>query len=220
MARHAVYFLRLLRFALLSYWAATATVSAQTDGPLPLPADTLPAELPLDQIPLGLTSAPAVPDDNELSTARVQLGRRLFFDGMLSSDGTVSCATCHLPDRAFTSPDTLAIGVGKAVGRRNTPTILNRAFGKSFFWDGRSPTLEDQALQPIENPLEMANKLPVVLDALREDVGYREQFAEAYEGGVTAENLGRCPGQFSTRHAVRRFCGGPFSSGKLFVLER
>ncbi len=175
--------------ALFAALIITSTTAAQTDKPLPIPDDTLPAELPLNEVPLGLSSDRPLPPGNELSAERVRLGRRLFFDPGLSSDGTVSCATCHLPDRAFTSSDPLAIGVGKAVGRRNTPTIVNRAYGKFFFWDGRSPSLEDQALQPIENPIEMANKLSAVIDSLRADASYREQFDAAYPGGVTTENL-------------------------------
>jgi cytochrome c peroxidase len=203
--------------AYLAVLTLTSTLAAQTDGPLPIPDDTLPAELPLNEIPLGLSSDRLLPADNELSAKRVQLGRRLFFDPSLSSDGTVSCATCHLPDRAFASSDPVAIGVGKAVGRRNTPTIVNRAYGKFFFWDGRSPSLEDQALQPIENPLEMANKLSVVLDTLRADANYREQFAAAYPGGVTTDNLARALASFqrvilSGDSAADRFQAGDFSA--------
>jgi cytochrome c peroxidase len=122
-----------------------------------------------------------------------------------------------LPDRAFTSSDARAIGVGKAVGRRNTPTILNRAYGKSFFWDGRSPSLEDQALQPIENPIEMANKLSVVLDKLQATSSYREQFESAYPGGVTSENLARALASFqramlSGDSAVDQFQAGNFAA--------
>lgn len=203
--------------ALFAALIITSTTAAQTDKPLPIPDDTLPAELPLNEVPLGLSSDRPLPPGNELSAERVRLGRRLFFDPGLSSDGTVSCATCHLPDRAFTSSDPLAIGVGKAVGRRNTPTIVNRAYGKFFFWDGRSPSLEDQALQPIENPIEMANKLSAVIDSLRADASYREQFDAAYPGGVTTENLARALASFqrvvlSGNSAADRFQAGDFSS--------
>jgi cytochrome c peroxidase len=85
----------------------------------------------------------------------VQLGRRLFFEKRLSKDNTIACATCHDPKRAFTDEHPKAKGINNQIGPRRSPRILNRAWGKAFFWDGRAATLEDQVVQPITNPVEM-----------------------------------------------------------------
>lgn len=106
-------------------------------------------------IPLGLDLYLPVPEDNPLTAEKIELGRRLFFDRRLSRDGSVSCATCHDPDRAFSAALSVSTGVGGRQGRRNAPALVNRGYGRSFFWDGRAPTLEEQVLKPIQDPNEM-----------------------------------------------------------------
>jgi cytochrome c peroxidase len=106
-------------------------------------------------IPLGLDLYMPVPEDNPLTVKKIDLGRRLFFDRRLSRDGSVSCATCHNPDRAFSAAPSVSTGVGGRQGRRNAPAIINRGYGRSFFWDGRIPSLEEQVLKPIQDPNEM-----------------------------------------------------------------
>jgi cytochrome c peroxidase len=86
---------------------------------------------------------------------RVELGRSLFFDRRLSEDRTVSCATCHDPASAFASRDTVTVGVNNKKGARNAPTLLNSAFSKTYFWDGRATTLEEQVKQPLLSDSEM-----------------------------------------------------------------
>jgi len=100
-------------------------------------------------------AAMAIPDTNPLTPEKIALGRRLFFDTNLSADRTMSCATCHDPERSYTDGRAVAKGVHDAAGSRNTPTILNAGFGRSFFWDGRAATLEEQVLGPIVNPKEL-----------------------------------------------------------------
>src|SRR5947209_14711731 len=113
--------------------AAAAAVRA--DRPAAVPADTLPETLPHDAVPTGLGPRPA--GAHPVTAARVALGRRLFFDPLLSADGSIACATCHRPDHGFSAPEPLPRGVnGKPVTRR-PPTLFNRAYGTSFFWDGR-----------------------------------------------------------------------------------
>ena len=107
------------------------------------------------KVPLGLDTHIPVPSDNPLTPETVALGRKLFFDKRLSKDNSIACATCHDPKRAFTDELPRAKGINGQIGPRRSPRILNRAWGKSFFWDGRSPTLEDQVVQPIANPIEM-----------------------------------------------------------------
>ena len=108
-------------------------------------------------IPLGLDLYLPVPEDNPLTIERIEAGRRLFFDPRLSLDGSISCATCHDPRHAFSSRRALAIGVFRRAGRRNAPAIVNRAYGRTFFWDGRTTSLEEQVLKPIEDPTEMGS---------------------------------------------------------------
>ncbi len=111
-------------------------------------------------IPLGLDLYLPVPEDNPLTLESIELGKRLFLDRRLSRDGRLSCAACHDPNRAFSDGRAVAIGVGGRTGKRNSPALINRAWGRSFFWDGRAATLEAQVLQPITNPDELDLTLP------------------------------------------------------------
>ena len=106
-------------------------------------------------IPLGLDLYLPVPDENPLTAEKIALGRRLFSDRRLSRDATIACASCHDPNRAFSDGRQVAVGVSGRAGRRNAPALLNRGYGRAFFWDGRVPTLEEQVLRPIEDPTEM-----------------------------------------------------------------
>ena len=106
-------------------------------------------------IPLGLDLYIPVPEGNPITEEKIEQGRRLFADTRLSRDGTIACTSCHDPQRAFTKPEAVSPGVFGRRGRRNAPTIVNRGWGRVFFWDGRAATLEDQVLKPIEDPNEM-----------------------------------------------------------------
>lgn len=106
-------------------------------------------------IPLGLDLYLPAPEDNPLTTEKIELGRRLFNDRRLSRDQSLSCASCHDPDRAFSDGRPAAVGVFGRTGRRNAPALVNRAYGRSFFWDGRISSLEMQVLKPIQDPNEM-----------------------------------------------------------------
>src|SRR5712692_8746577 len=104
------------------------------------------------QLPLGIPQevwAYYVPKTNPITAAKVELGRKLFFDSKLSADGTVSCATCHDPARAFTDGRPTSVGIHGRTGQRNAPTVLNALYNKTQFWDGRAETLEAQAALPI-----------------------------------------------------------------------
>ncbi len=111
-------------------------------------------------IPVGLDAYLPVPDHNPLTREKVELGKKLFFDTRLSRDQTVSCATCHIPESAFTDERPVGVGIAGRKGRRRVPRIVNRGYGKSFFWDGRAATLEEQVLKPIQDPNEMDLTLP------------------------------------------------------------
>ncbi|MCX6588941.1 MAG: cytochrome-c peroxidase [Acidobacteria bacterium] len=110
-------------------------------------------------VPLGLDQLIPAPAENPLEPGRVKRGRELFFDKRLSRDGTVACATCHDPARGFADGAARAVGIGGQVGPRRSPRIVNRAYGKTFFWDGRAATLEEQVVQPIANPVEMGMRV-------------------------------------------------------------
>jgi cytochrome c peroxidase len=123
-------------------------------------------------IPLGLDLYLPAPEDNPLTTEKLALGRQLFFDRRLSSDRSISCASCHDPERAFSEPRPVSVGVYGRHGRRNAPALINRGYGRRFFWDGRVPTLEEQVLKPIEDPNEM--DLPLEQAATRVNLSVRE----------------------------------------------
>ncbi len=149
-----------------------------------LPAATLLAGSPCQGQPLepllGLDAYMAVPPENPLGKERVALGRRLFFDERLSADRSLSCATCHEPERAFTDSRPVAVGVFGRKGARRVPKLVNRGFGTSFFWDGRDETLEEQVFKPILNPLEMALTEDAAVERVRSDPGYARAFRSAF----------------------------------------
>ena len=183
------------RRPLLSLPALALVAASFGDTPSPLPQDTLPPALALDVVPLGLGPRP-LPEDNPLTEARVKLGRRLFFDPILSGDRTVACASCHHPDRGFAGAEGKARGIRGQVTARRAPTLLNRAYGSAFFWDGRAASLEEQALKPLENPAEMGSSIAEVVRRLDEHKDYRPRFAAAFDDGVTAANLARALASF------------------------
>lgn len=137
--------------------------------------------LPIPDSPLGIEnnlSDLAVPPTSE----RVRLGRWLFFDKRLSADGTISCASCHRPENAFSEPTSVSTGIGNQKGFRKAPSFINQAWTiyPHFFWDGRAASLEAQALEPIANPVEMGNTLKAVVQTIQEIKGYAKYFKEAY----------------------------------------
>jgi len=153
---------------LLAVWACVAvliiiihagagnTASTKAAQP-PIPrAGSLAQPRSLQQVglPVDLTRE-VIPPDNPQTPEKIALGQKLFFDGRLSADGTVACASCHDPGRAFTDGKSTSIGIQGRVGQRNAPTILNALYNKTQFWDGRAKTLEEQAALPIVNSIEM-----------------------------------------------------------------
>jgi cytochrome c peroxidase len=119
-------------------------------------------------IPLGLDLYLPSPEENPITAEKIELGRRLFTDRRLSRDGTIACVSCHDPARAFSDGLTVPVGVFGRLGKRNAPALVNRGYGRAFFWDARSAALEEQVLKPIEDPNEM--DLPVVEAARRAGV--------------------------------------------------
>jgi len=138
-----------------------------------------------------------IPEDNPLTPERVALGRKLYFDTRLSRDGNLSCATCHDVTRGFTDQRPVSEGIEGQLGKRNSPTTLNTALLQTLFWDGRSPTLDHQARQPILNPVEMG--MPdeaAAMKAIRDIPEYQEAFKKAFGREMNFEDLGRAIGAF------------------------
>ncbi|MEZ0229180.1 MAG: cytochrome-c peroxidase [Planctomycetota bacterium] len=148
--------------------------------------------------PLGLDQAALdkALQQEPLTKAKVELGKQLYFDGRLSKDGTVSCASCHAPDHGFGDPGKFSKGVGGKLGGRHAPTVLNRVFGRLQFWDGRAATLEQQALGPIENPVEMAGNLDEAVKWLNQTEGYRKQFEQVFGGPATKDRIAKAIASF------------------------
>jgi len=120
---------------------------------------------------------------------KAQLGRLLFFDTILSKDMTVSCASCHKPEFAFADTTAVSTGVNGRKGTRNSPSAMNVLLGRFFFWDGRSKSLEEQALAPIENPVEMNLPLDSALQRLQRSKSYQDYFKKVFNEAPTRENL-------------------------------
>ena len=133
----------------------------------------------------------SIPRNNPLTEPKIRLGETLYFDKRLSLDGTVSCATCHDPANAFTDHSTVAMGVAGRMGVRNAPTILNSVFNPFEFWDGRASSLEEQAKQPLINPLEMG--MPdhkAVVRRVSSISQYRDEFDQAFgRQGITIDTI-------------------------------
>ncbi len=143
----------------------------ERENPLvPLPAPPLGMEVDFAQVKVKLTPE------------KVRLGRWLFFDGRLSKDGTISCATCHHPEHAFSEPRPRSKGIRGQEGTRKAPPIVNLAFSlfDNFFWDGRAASLAEQAKGPIANPIEMGNTHEDAVHTLSGIAGYRRAFREVY----------------------------------------
>ena len=143
------------------------------------------------EIPLGLDAYMPIPEDNQLTREKVALGRRLFSDTILSRDGHLACVSCHQPERAFTDGRPVAVGVFGRKGTRNVPTLINRAYGATFFWDGRISSLEVQVLQPIRDPREMDLTPGDAVDRLRDHREYPALFQTAFGREITTDDLAR-----------------------------
>lgn len=149
----------------------------------------------ISDVPLGLDWV-RVPDDNPQSPAKIALGRRLFFDPQLSRDKSISCASCHDPKHGWSLATPLAKGVDGRVGERNPPSIINTGLQHSLFWDGRARTLEEQALEPIQNRVEMDMELGELEKRLAADRTYVLQFRQAFGGEATAARVAQAIAAF------------------------
>ncbi|MAT11660.1 MAG: cytochrome-c peroxidase [Rhodopirellula sp.] len=147
------------------------------------------------QLPLGL-DAFKVPADNPLTKPKIELGKQLYFDKRLSSDNTVSCASCHDPGKGWSNDAAFATGVDGQMGGRSAPTIINSAYFPLQFWDGRAKGLEGQALGPIANPIEMNLPIDQAVARLNAIPGYKKQFRKVFKSDVTADGIAKAIASF------------------------
>ncbi len=182
----------------------------------PVGSSSFEIRMPLG-IPLDLWTY-FVPNDNPVTAAKVELGRKLFFDARLSADGKVSCASCHDPGRAFTDGRKVAEGIGGRLGRRNSPTLLNSMFSAGQFWDGRAGTLEEQAKMPLTNIDEMGNRsLDEVVTKIAAVPEYVRGFQQVFGGAVTIDGFARAVATFertlvSANSPLDRYLEGDLNS--------
>jgi len=180
--------------------AAPVCTSAQSAAQPPIPKPgplAQPRSLKQIGLPLEQTRA-AIPSDNSQTPAKIALGRKLFFDGRLSADGTVACASCHNPERAFTDGKPTSVGIHGNLGQRNAPTILNALYDKAQFWDGRVATLEEQTVLPIVNRVEMGQpNLDAAVARVAAIDEYQQNFRQAFgQQPVNEQNLARALGAY------------------------
>lgn len=151
------------------------------------------------ELPLGLAAGAGQIqglDESPLTRAKIELGRQLYFDTRLSADNTISCATCHDPGFGYAKDTQFGVGIDSQTGNRNSPTAYNRILSGPQFWDGRATSLEDQAIGPIANPVEMGNTHEVCVKAVAEIPGYRMQFDAIFPDGLSIENIGKAIAAF------------------------
>jgi len=151
------------------------------------------------ELPPGLESGHGmirIPADNPMTRAKIELGRQLYFDKRLSADNTVSCADCHHPDEGYARHTQFGVGIKGQEGGRNSPVSYNRILSDLQFWDGRAATLEEQAVGPIANPIEMGNTHDAAVATVKGIDGYQLQFAKVFNDGVTIANIGKAIATF------------------------
>ena len=140
--------------------------------------EILEVELPLG-LAAGIDQIKGL-DKNPLTRAKIELGRQLYFDNRLSGDTSVSCASCHHPEEGFAKHTRFGVGIKKQEGGRNSPVSYNRILSDAQFWDGRAPSLEEQAKGPIQNPIEMGHTHEACLECLKAVPGYQVQFEKVF----------------------------------------
>lgn len=173
----------------------TALFFACKPDPVEEPAvyDPTPATVNLRDFP-----DPDFPADNKPTVQGVMLGRMLFYEKLLSKDGSQACADCHRQPDGFSDSLQFSVGVEKMNGKRQAMPVMNLAWHKNgMFWDGRAPLVRDQALKPIQDPLEMNESLANVVAKLQAEKKYRDQFIRAFGNDtITSDKIGRAIEQF------------------------
>ena len=182
-----------IAFTLFAF--ASLLIACDPKDPVDPPAtyDATPYNLDVGYFP-----TPDLPTDNKLTVAGVQLGRMLFYEKMLSKDGSQACADCHKQEDAFSDIRQFSLGVEGLPGKRQAMPVMNLAWhANGLFWDGRAPHVRDQSLKPIQDPLEMNETLPNVIAKLSADKRYTDQFIRAFgDATVTPDRMSLAMEQF------------------------
>ena len=160
------------------------------------PAPQVDADVQWQEMAALPAHAPA-PADNPFSEAKAALGEKLFNDPKLSRSGQIACASCHEADMAFTDGRRVSFGHDRQSGRRNAPSLVMSGYSTALFWDGRGGNLEQQAMHPIVDPVEMAFDIPQLLQRLNTDSAYREAFAQVFgPGPITTQQTAQALATF------------------------
>ncbi|TFH00817.1 MAG: cytochrome-c peroxidase [Calditrichales bacterium] len=164
-------------FASILIFLLPLFLQAQTSEPVPLTKVGVHSLGPqkLDNLPPVL-----VPADNPQTSLKIDLGKKLYFDTRLSKDNTISCATCHDPAKGWSDDGPTSVGIAEQKGGRRAPPVSNAAYFPLQFWDGRAPSLEEQAKGPIENPIEMGNTHTEMLRTVGDIAGYVDEFETVF----------------------------------------
>ncbi|HBL79043.1 cytochrome-c peroxidase [Aequorivita vladivostokensis] len=175
--------------------------SSSDPDPIDPNEDYVPTPKPLAVPPIfkRLLPPPNIPADNPQTVEGVALGRKLFFDPILSGDGTQACASCHQPSNSFSDTNRFSVGIDGLEGTRNSMPIYNMAWSTTdkFFWDGRANSIEEQALGPVENPVEMHNTWENAVASLQSHAAYPEMFNKAFgTSNITKELTAKAIAQF------------------------
>ncbi|HUR32115.1 MAG TPA: cytochrome c peroxidase, partial [Saprospiraceae bacterium] len=173
------------------------------------------------QLNFGRFPDPHLPDDNLPTIAGVQLGRMLFYEKALSKDGSIACADCHQQKDMFSDIRQFSIGVDDLPGKRQAMPLFNLAWHKhGMFWDGRAPLVRDQALKPIQDPLEMNETLENVVTKLEAQQKYRDQFIRAFgDDVITSERVGLAIEQFEFTMISNNSKFDQFERGEISLTE-
>jgi cytochrome c peroxidase len=164
-----------------------------------------------------LPSVVPMPSTNLTYHGKVELGRQLYFDGRLSKSGQVPCAFCHNPGTGFADPRQTSIGFSGRLGGRNAPTVYNAGFNPAQFWDGRAGSLEEQAIGPIHNPVEMAETHEAVVPKIAKIPGYQKQFRAVFGKDASLQSIAEAIAAFertivSTNSPFDRYAMGDQSA--------
>jgi cytochrome c peroxidase len=181
LSRVALTTIAVVTVALLQ-WVGASPLGQAPHGTLTIDSVTVPDIGPLPR-------AIPTPPTNLDNAAKLELGKQLYYDGRLSKNGAISCAFCHNPGTGWADPRQTSIGIGGGLGGRQAPTLLNTAFNPLQFWDGKASSLEEQAVFPIQNPIEMGETHENVVRKLNGIKGYRQQFRAIFGTDVTLPGI-------------------------------
>ena len=190
------------------FWPSMALLHLAAQG-------TPPAQL---AVPAGLHPL-AIPEDNPLTEGKVKLGKQLFFDPRLSRDDSVSCSTCHDSAKGWSNGSRFGTGVDGRIGSRHVPSLVNAAYQKYLFWDGRAKSLEQQSRGPIEHESEMGLPMDQLATKLIQISDYRRQFEAVFGGEATPDRIAKSIASFERTLVAGNAPYDRFRAGDLKALS-